>query len=88
MHHINAAEPNAMTPGAKTPCRTLPSSRHVRKVEALLPPRSVPVQVASCRGHTLALKGTLLSEALARGAAGLCVADCNAYIQVGARRPP
>ena len=37
--------------------------------------------VATCQGHTLALAGTLLSEALSKGAAGLCVDDCAAHVQ-------
>ncbi|KAG2424090.1 hypothetical protein HXX76_014766 [Chlamydomonas incerta] len=37
-------------------------------------------QVAVCRGLSLPLKHTLLVEALAQ-AAGLCIADCNAYVQ-------
>ena len=38
-----------------------------------------------CRGQSLSLVGTLLAEALARGpGSGLCIADCNAYVQVGA----
>lgn len=36
-----------------------------------------------CRGHSLPLKHTLLAEALAQGTGGLCIADCNAYVQVG-----
>ncbi|KXZ43294.1 hypothetical protein GPECTOR_95g683 [Gonium pectorale] len=37
---------------------------------------------AGCRGQSLPLQHTLLSEALARGGgAGLCIADCNAYVQ-------
>lgn len=38
----------------------------------------------ACRGQSLPLQHTLLAEALAKGA-GLCIADCNAYVQVGAR---
>ncbi|KAG2424093.1 hypothetical protein HXX76_014768 [Chlamydomonas incerta] len=35
-----------------------------------------------CRGQSLSLVGTLLAEALARGpGSGLCIADCNAYVQ-------
>ncbi|KAG2443163.1 hypothetical protein HYH02_009573 [Chlamydomonas schloesseri] len=34
-----------------------------------------------CRGHTLPLPGTLLAEALSKGAAGLCVDDCAVYVQ-------
>ncbi|KAG2422422.1 hypothetical protein HXX76_016037 [Chlamydomonas incerta] len=34
-----------------------------------------------CRGHTLPLPGTLLAEALSKGAAGLCVDDCAAHVQ-------
>ncbi|KAG2428833.1 hypothetical protein HYH02_014245 [Chlamydomonas schloesseri] len=37
-------------------------------------------EVAVCRGLSLPLKHTLLVEALAQ-AAGLCIADCNAYVQ-------
>ncbi|GFR44781.1 hypothetical protein Agub_g6113, partial [Astrephomene gubernaculifera] len=37
-------------------------------------------ELSVCRGHSLPLKHTLLSEALSRGA-GLCIADCNAYVQ-------
>ncbi|KAG2448079.1 hypothetical protein HYH02_007104 [Chlamydomonas schloesseri] len=36
---------------------------------------------ATCQGHTLALAGTLLAEALSKGAAGLCVDDCAAHVQ-------
>ena len=36
-----------------------------------------------CRGLSLPLKHTLLVEAMAQ-AAGLCIADCNAYVQVRA----
>ncbi|PNW73337.1 hypothetical protein CHLRE_14g628237v5 [Chlamydomonas reinhardtii] len=36
---------------------------------------------STCKGHTLALAGTLLSEALSKGAAGLCVDDCAAHVQ-------
>ncbi|GLC66944.1 hypothetical protein PLESTF_000494600 [Pleodorina starrii] len=35
---------------------------------------------AGCRGQSLPLQHTLLSEALTRGS-GLCIADCNAYVQ-------
>ncbi|KAG2431085.1 hypothetical protein HXX76_009618 [Chlamydomonas incerta] len=35
----------------------------------------------TCQGHTLALGGTLLAEALSKGAAGLCVDDCAAHVQ-------
>ncbi|KAG2431087.1 hypothetical protein HXX76_009619 [Chlamydomonas incerta] len=35
----------------------------------------------TCKGHTLALGGTLLAEALSKGAAGLCVDDCAAHVQ-------
>ncbi len=38
----------------------------------------------ACRGQSLPLQHTLLSEALAKGA-GLCIGDCNAYVQVGGR---
>ncbi|KAG2448078.1 hypothetical protein HYH02_007103 [Chlamydomonas schloesseri] len=41
---------------------------------------SVPV-AGTCKGHTLALAGTLLAEALSKGAAGLCVDDCAAHVQ-------
>ncbi|KAG2447914.1 hypothetical protein HYH02_007368 [Chlamydomonas schloesseri] len=34
-----------------------------------------------CKGHTLPLPGTLLAEALSKGAAGLCVDDCAVYVQ-------
>ncbi|PNW87774.1 hypothetical protein CHLRE_01g001678v5 [Chlamydomonas reinhardtii] len=37
-------------------------------------------EVAVCRGLSLPLKHTLLVEAMAQ-AAGLCIADCNAYVQ-------
>ncbi|GLI70933.1 hypothetical protein VaNZ11_016027 [Volvox africanus] len=37
-------------------------------------------EVSVCRGHSLPLKHTLLSEALAQGT-GLCISDCNAYVQ-------
>ncbi|KAG2430077.1 hypothetical protein HXX76_010176 [Chlamydomonas incerta] len=37
--------------------------------------------VPPCRGHTLPLPGTLLAEALSKGAAGLCVDDCAVYVQ-------
>ncbi|GIL71681.1 hypothetical protein Vretifemale_2204 [Volvox reticuliferus] len=33
-----------------------------------------------CRGQSLPLQHTLLAEALTRGS-GLCIADCNAYVQ-------
>lgn len=36
---------------------------------------------SSCRGQSLMLQHTLLAEALTRGS-GLCISECNAYIQV------
>ncbi|KAG2486383.1 hypothetical protein HYH03_014963 [Edaphochlamys debaryana] len=37
-------------------------------------------ELSVCRGHSLPLKHTLLSEALSH-ASGLCISDCNAYVQ-------
>ncbi|GLC66945.1 hypothetical protein PLESTF_000494700 [Pleodorina starrii] len=40
-----------------------------------------PEELPVCRGHSLPLKHTLLSEALEAQGTGLCIADCNAYVQ-------
>ncbi|GLC77167.1 hypothetical protein PLESTF_001893600 [Pleodorina starrii] len=46
---------------------------------ATLPSFTFPSSRGTCKGHTLTLGKTLLSEALSKQVAGLCIDDCQAY---------
>lgn len=74
-------------PIAGTVAATTPSGR-VKRVVCFAQPTLGAVGDAAaagmCRGHAVPLTATLLAEALTKGAAGLCVGDCAAYVQVRA----
>jgi hypothetical protein len=64
-------------------CRpVLPAAALLPSSHCILPSPPLPssAQVAVCRGHAVPLKGTLLAEALTQ-ASGLCIGDCNAFVQ-------
>ncbi|EFJ45099.1 hypothetical protein VOLCADRAFT_94591 [Volvox carteri f. nagariensis] len=44
-----------------------------------LPSFTFPSSKSACKGHTLTLGKTLLSEALSKQVAGLCIDDCQTY---------